>query len=275
MVDFQQLRQLVTIAELGSLSAAAEKLHISQPALSRSMQRLEEYLGLQLFERTRNRIIIRDLGLRAVELANSLLRDANRYVDDVRAYALQLSTVLVGANAPAALWRLSAEIHERYPELVVTEEMASPEKLAEGLRDGHFRLILTHEPPRGPEFLCRAYLEERLVLELPAGHPLCVKEELGREDLRNLTVLAYRDIGVWRERIRDVAQLHLIELTELDVLEDLAGSSGLPLLRSSLSPSPSAAAGGRVSLPIPGEAAALALFLCARKEDQALFDSLC
>lgn len=275
MIDFHQLRQLVTIAELGSLSAAAEKLHISQPALSRSMQRLEEYLGLQLFERTRNRIIFRDLGLRAVELANSLLRDANRYVDDLRAYALQLSTIIIGADSPAPLWRLSAEIHERFPELVVTEEMVSPETLAEGLREGHFRMVLTHRPLREPGFLCREYLEERLVLEMPSSHPLSGKEALTAEDLRNLNVLAYRDIGIWRERIRDVAELHLIELTELDVLEDLAASSGLPLLRSSLSLPLPAVSGGRVSLPILEEAAALPLYLCARKEDQELFERLC
>lgn len=275
MIDFQQLRQLVTIAELGSLSAAAEKLHISQPALSRSMQRLEEYLGLRLFERTRNRIIFRDLGLRAVELANNLLRDANRYVDDLRTYALRQSTIIIGANVPAPMWRLSAEIHERFPELVVTEEIVPHETLAEGLRGGHFRLVLTHKPLREPGLLCREYLEERLVLEMPPSHPLGRKEALTAEDLRNLDVLAYRNLGVWRERIRDVAELHLIELTELDVLEDLALSSGLPLLRSSLSPSRSSASSGRVSLPILGEAAVLSLYLCARKDDQALFSRLC
>ena len=167
MIDFHQLRQLVTIAELGSLSAAAEELHISQPALSRSMQRLEADLGLSLFEHRQNRVVLRELGLRAVENAGRLLQDANRYWEDLREYAAQLSTMAIASSSPAPLWRLSAEIHERFPELAVTEELSSLETLREGLHSGQYRLILSHVPLEERGILCREYLEERLLLELP------------------------------------------------------------------------------------------------------------
>ena len=275
MVDFQQLRQLVTIAELGSLSAAAEKLHISQPALSRSMQRLEAYLGLTLFERKKNRIVFRELGLLAVERANSLLTDANRFIDDLHAYAAKLSIVLIGSSTPAPMWRLSTEIHERFPELVVTEEQVASAPLVEGLRDGHFRLILHHIPVEEPGILCRKYTEERMQLELPPSHRLCGKKAIEPEDLNGLTALVYRHVGVWKERVKKFEGLHIIEQPELDVLLDLAQSSGLPLLTSSLTPTPTASLGGRVTLPILGEAATLSLYLCARKEDAELFERLC
>ena len=55
MIEFYLLKQLLTFQQCGTLSATAEKLHISQPALSRSMQKLEEELGVPLFERKKTR----------------------------------------------------------------------------------------------------------------------------------------------------------------------------------------------------------------------------
>ena len=58
MIDTQQLEQLISIAEEGTLSKAAERLHLSQPAISRSMQRLENDLGVTLFDRQKNKIAL-------------------------------------------------------------------------------------------------------------------------------------------------------------------------------------------------------------------------
>ena len=55
-MELEQLRQLVEIERLGTISAAAEKLHLTQPSLSRSMKRLETDLGQELFDRTRNHV---------------------------------------------------------------------------------------------------------------------------------------------------------------------------------------------------------------------------
>ena len=275
MFELQQLRQLVAIEEAGSISAAGEKLHLSQPALSRSMQRLEAELGIPLFERSRNRIVFGALGLRAAESARNLLREAERYAEDLHEFAARLSMIRVGACSPASLWRLAAVIHERFPNHAVLEEQAAGEDLKEGLLGGHYRLILTDEAVSEPGVLSREFLEERLVLELPPDHALCRRSALTIEDLRGLDVLSYKNVGVWRKRVQEHLGFHAIELTELDVLQELAVSSGMPLLRSSLSPSPAFAAARRLTLPILEDVAVLPLFLCAREEDRALFEQLC
>lgn len=275
MFDLEELRQLVAIAEAGSLSAAGEKLHLSQPALSRSMQRLEAELGFKLFERSRNRLVFNELGLHAVEGARRILRGVQYYCDDLRDYASKLFILRIGACTPAPMWRLSTEIHERFPQYTVAEEQHDAAELLDGLREGRFRLILTLAPVAEEGILCREYAEERMILELPPDHPLCAAGILTLEDLRGLTVLTYRNIGVWRERLRKIGGLHTIEQTELDVLEDLALSSGLPMLKSSLALLPTAGRSGRISLPVLGDAAALPLYLCARESDRELFESLC
>ena len=56
MMELYLLEQLIAFSRQGTLSGAAEKLHISQPALSQSMKKLEESLGVSLFERSKNKI---------------------------------------------------------------------------------------------------------------------------------------------------------------------------------------------------------------------------
>ena len=275
MTDFQRLEQLVTVADAGSLTAAAEELHLSQSALSRSMQRLEAELGLALFDRSRNKIVFNELGKHAVENARGLLREARRFVGDLHDYAERMAVVRIGAVAPAPLWVLGAEIRERFPYIAVAEEQQVAPQLFEGLKEGHFRLILTDEAATGKGILCRLFMEERLVLELPQDHALARLGALSAEDLRGLPVLTYRYLGAWRERLGTLGEFHAIEQSEMDVLEDLARSTELPILRSSLAPSRSAALGGRVLLPILGEAAVMPLYLCARTADRELFECLC
>ena len=73
MYELNQLMQLAAIADAGTISAAAEELNISQPALSRSVQKLEEELGVRLFDRSKNKITLNETGELAVEYARKII----------------------------------------------------------------------------------------------------------------------------------------------------------------------------------------------------------
>ena len=77
-MELEQLRQLDVIARYGTLQAAADRLHISQSALSRSLKRLEDDLGQQLFDRTRNSLQINANGRLALEHAQLILAEERR-----------------------------------------------------------------------------------------------------------------------------------------------------------------------------------------------------
>ena len=68
MMELYLLEQLIAFSRQGTLSGAAEELHISQPALSQSMKKLEESLGVSLFERSKNKIALNENGIMAVQL---------------------------------------------------------------------------------------------------------------------------------------------------------------------------------------------------------------
>ncbi len=107
MFELHQLEQLIAVAECGTLSQAAEKLHISQPALSRSIQKLESELQAELFLRSKNKIELNDNGKLAVECARKVVGQAEDMVEQVRSYDRNQRTIFIGSCAPAPLWELS------------------------------------------------------------------------------------------------------------------------------------------------------------------------
>lgn len=84
MIEFNQLEHLVSIAKNKTISKAAEELLISQPGLTRSMQRLEDDLGLSLFNRKKNKIELNENGKLAVEFAQKLLDGREEMIKDLQ-----------------------------------------------------------------------------------------------------------------------------------------------------------------------------------------------
>lgn len=84
MIELYQLVQLLAVADCGTMSRAAEQLHLSQPALSRSMQKLEDTLQVTLFDRQKNKISLNKNGELAVEYARRVVDQAHDLVEQVR-----------------------------------------------------------------------------------------------------------------------------------------------------------------------------------------------
>ena len=99
-MELEQLRQLDAIAREGTMSAAARVLHISQPALSRSLGRLETELGLQLFDRAGRRLVLNDVGRVALEHARQLLRDEQAMRGALEDLARRTRALRVVTDAP-------------------------------------------------------------------------------------------------------------------------------------------------------------------------------
>ena len=106
MFELYQLEQLLAVSECGTLSQAAEQMHLSQSALSRSMQRLEAELQVTLFTRQKNRIELNECGRMAVEHARRIVEQARDMAFRVQAFDRSQRTILVGSCAPAPLWEI-------------------------------------------------------------------------------------------------------------------------------------------------------------------------
>ena len=142
-MELEQLRQLDQIARCGTLQAAAEHLHLSQSALSRSLRRLEEDLGQPLFDRTRNSMQINPAGRMALDHARLILAEERRLRDDFAALAKRERTVRVASVAPAPTWRLSSLVLEQYPTTIVEPDIVSSDDIESRLLNGACDLAVT------------------------------------------------------------------------------------------------------------------------------------
>lgn len=231
MVELEQLRQLVAFAQYGTLSKAAEALHISQPSLSRTMQALEEELQAVLFTRQKNRIALNAAGRVAVEHAQHVLTAAEELTERVRLADRSSRGIALGACAPVPIWDLVPLLRELYQDVKVTAELnGSDEMLLEGLRQGRFQIVVTHQtPPQDEAVFCFPYREERLSLSVPVGHPLSKHRVIHACDLAHQNLLLYSEIGFWTQVCREkLPEAHFLFMNEWDAFGEVAGLGAFP-----------------------------------------------
>ena len=110
MMELYLLEQLIAFSRQGTLSGAAEKLHISQPALSQSMKKLEESLGVSLFERSKNKIALNENGIMAVQLGEKLLEQSREMEERLRLLTEAAALSLWGLRPGASLGLVAAAL---------------------------------------------------------------------------------------------------------------------------------------------------------------------
>ena len=274
MIELAQLQQLIAVSEYGTISAAAEELHLSQPALTRSLQRLEGELGVTLFDRKRNRAALNRVGEMAVIRARSVLDAVDDMAAELRLYAARLSTVAIGSCGPAPMWDLAAELAERNPEKTISTELGDTEILLAGLKRGSYRLILTDRLIEQTGILCRKYTQERLCVALPPSHPLSTRASIRLAELGAESILAYRDMGIWRRMVQKNTQIHYLAQSDRGTLAELIQATELPCFSSNLTASRFLGRSNRVTVPLEDEEASVTFYLCARENDRTLFELL-
>ncbi len=275
MIELAQLKQLIRVSEEGTISAAAESLHLSQPALTRSMQRLENELGVALFDRKRNRTALNAVGEMAVARARGVLDSVEDMAEELRQCAARLSTIAIGSCGTAPMWDLAAELAERFPDRTLSTELGDTDALLAGLTHGRYRLILTDRAVEQPGLLCRKYTQEQLCVTLPPEHPLSTRASIRLEELGEESILTFQDYGIWKRIIEKNPRPHYLVQSDRATLAELVRASRLPCFSSNLTAFRFRTTVGRVSVPLSDEDASVTFYLCARESDQALFELLC
>ena len=199
MIELFQLEQLAAFAQYGTLSKAAEALHLSQPSLTRSMQKLEAEFGVTLFQRTKNKLSFNENGELAADYAKRILDQTKDMLDLVRARDRMSHTLSFGTCAPIPILALLQNAAREYPNMAVSSESKDNEALLSGLRNGAYQVIVLPYLPEGKDLHWKEYGTESLAFALPSGHPLADREKLLMEEMDGENMLLYADIGFWHE----------------------------------------------------------------------------
>jgi DNA-binding transcriptional LysR family regulator len=184
--ELRQLRYFVAVAEEGSLTRAAARLHIAQQSLSQQIRTLEAQLGVTLFERSSRGVTLTDVGAVLLREARPVLARADRAVEAVRRAARgEQGELRVGFLSTVANYLMPPVVRafrERHPGVALHTEDLTIAALVAALRDGTLDAGLSR-PPRVDDLATEVVLREPVAAVLPEGHRLAGRAELTLADL--------------------------------------------------------------------------------------------
>lgn len=230
-MELLALRYFQTVARLEHVGRAADQLRVAQPSLSRTLARLENELGMPLFDRHGRRIRLNRFGaafLRRVDRILAELDDARQELAD--ATGLERGTVAVAAETLLPLTDLLPSFVADHPLVDVRLFQSSAAEMSQQLRTGDIDLCIASQPLSGKEIRSQVLLSEPVLLCVPAGHRLAERRHVSIADLAGEPFIT-TSRGYWQralaERLFAQAGLDLRVVCEGDepsVLFDLIGA---------------------------------------------------
>lgn len=206
----RDIRQVMAVADRGSIRQAAEVLGLTQPGLSKNLRLIEDRLGVVLFERSTAGVKLTQAGHLLVERGRQVLLDLGAIERDIdettRGHSGQVTVGLGTVVAVELATDLLAETHRLHPGVALDLVVDDPESLLERLRSGRLDFGFFHvEPQRiGREFLTKEILRTRPLVLVGRRHPLVTKSVVRPADLLNYQIAMtgiYPDLSRWLETI--------------------------------------------------------------------------
>ena len=202
MIDIYLLEQLVAVKNNKTLVKAADQLGVSQPALSKSMKKLEDLLEIDLFNRTNRKIELNETGKFFAQKAEFYLAEGEVMLTQVQAYARTLSNISVGTCAPIPIWELSPVLSASFPQMSVTTEISTNEQLLSRLANDRYQMVVLSFAPSEEEYFSVKFLSEKMFLSVPKSHPFYNKKSISPSELAGEFLIVYNEIGIWDNWIR-------------------------------------------------------------------------
>ena len=242
-MTLQELRYIVALADTGHFAKAAERCHVSQPTLSTQLKKLEDYLGVTLFDRSLRQVSATPAGREIVERARLVLAE----VDRIKAIAKQsldpmartLNLGVIPTAGPYFLPHAVRVAHRAYPQLRLLLREDFTANLLNALAQGRVDAALLALPVPGEGLQAAPLFQEPFVAALPKGHALAKKKTIDAHELAREKILLLEEGHCLREQALEVCGLRgdfgeEVKATSLETLRQMVaigiGCTLLPAL---------------------------------------------
>lgn len=249
-MELEQLRQLQEVKRCGTISAAAKELLITQPALSRSIKRLEQDLGQELFTRTKSSVKFNEAGELALEHADTILGDVRHMQDDFDEMSRRQRTLKVASVAPAPNWRFTSLVLAKFPTTILKPQISEERDAERSLINREAPFAITLKPLQLPNVLTTQIMTEDLYLYAPSSSPFAKRKSVSFSELDCEPFIVFEQIGFWMEVTRQsLPHSEFIVQSDRNVFTQLVVSSDLLAFTTDV-PENTSVALGRKSIPI-------------------------
>jgi len=228
-----ELRYIVTLAREQHFGQAAERCHVSQPTLSIAVKKLEQELGVELFERSKNKVSPTPTGDSVITQAQKVLEEASRIHDLAAAGKDQLNSPLrVGAIftiGPYLFPQFIPKLRDIAPRMSLVVEESYTATLRRRLRNGDLDVIVIALPFNEPDVVTQPLYTEPFVVLMPRDHALAAKDHIEPTDLDGENILMLGEGHCFRDQVLEampnLSKNSSAKARELGIRTDTEGSS--------------------------------------------------
>ena len=235
-MNLRDLQYLIAVADHLHFGKAARIVHVSQPTLSMQLKKLEESLGVQLFERTNKRVMLTPIGQDIVARARRTLNEAEQITRiaqsarDPMAGTLKLG--IFPTLAPYLLPSLMPKMTAGFPRLTLQLVEERTPELIRQLEGGLIDAAMLAMPVDSPQLDSIRLFTEPFLLAVAPDHPLAKRKQVGIRDMQDASVLLLEDGHCLRDQALEVCHLAGIgesasfRATSLETLRHMVAASG-------------------------------------------------
>ena len=228
-----ELRYIVAVARERHFGRAAETCFVSQPTLSVAVKKLEDELGLTLFERGPGEVSVTPAGRRIIEQAQRVLEEASRIRElaaagkDPLAGPLRLGAIYT--IGPYLLPKLIPILRRTAPAMQLLIQENFTHRLSEELRSGEVDVILVARPFEAPGVMTRPVYDEPFMVAVPKGHPWENRKRITSEELTNESLLLLGEGHCFRDQVLEIC--HTVRSRERSPLARTVEGGSLETIR--------------------------------------------
>ncbi|MFV8269641.1 LysR substrate-binding domain-containing protein [Flavobacterium sp. GT2N3] len=205
-----QLKYVLAVAEHKNFTLAAEKCFVTQPTLSMQIQKIEEELSIQIFDRTKKPIQLTDIGLKIVNQAKNIVNEADRIHDIVEQQkgfiGGEFRLGIIPTIMPTLLPMFLNNFIKKYPKVKLIIEELNTEEIIIKLNNGHLDAAIAATPLLEEKIKEIVLYYEPFVAYIPESHHHFQKEEIEVSDLNIDEILLLQDGHCFRDGILNLCK---------------------------------------------------------------------
>jgi len=213
-MNIRDLKYILAVAELKHFGKAAERCFVSQPTLSSQIKKLEDELGITLFERTKRQVMLTDAGEKIIASAKHVMTE----IENLYSIAESTKDPFSGKLRLAAIPSLGAylfptvvsEVRQDMPGLKLVLEEEKTEPLLLKLKSGEIDAGLIATPVNDEQLLFAPLFEDEFLLAVPADHELANESIINQDQLMKYKLLLLEEGHCMRDQALEVCRLHAI-----------------------------------------------------------------
>lgn len=268
MIDNYLLEELVTFKKYGTLAATAEELMVTQPTVTRGMQKLEDELGVKIFDRQPNRISLTKTGELAATEAKKVLDTNQQFFDTVRNFDFSHRVIKVASVVPGPLILLR-HMKSLAKNVEVNNNLFSTDAISQNLIENNYSMIITNQEFETPAIESLYIGTEKLSVNLDKFMAIASLNSVTFQQLKGLSFIVLTDIGIWKDIIQqEIPDAKFLYQAQRDAFSEITQYSNFPYFSTNISKIDQSLdeSDDRVQIPISDEAASMDLYVTYLKE---------